>query len=415
MLPTSMPLRRMTGCPQVGTGIALLGVGDVGDHVGLVVAPDVDVAQVVALAVGARDQVRRAGDEVVDHDDRAVGADRRAVARLHPRGLDLLDRRRSDAAGRARRVHQLGLVDLVVAAHDGGQQPPVAGDEERGLGGPRRVDPEERRERRDGRRAGRGDLLEGERLLRRGLGPRDDRDLPVRGVAARLAQDEDVLAGRVQDHELVRQAAAHHADVGADRDRVEAEALEDPHVRPVLRPVAGVEAGLVAVAAVGVLHDELADADQPAARARLVAPFRLEVVDLHRRAGDTTSRCRRGARPTTSSWVIARTMSRPLRSLNRPSSGPMASYRPLARHTSAGMDDRHLHLLRADPVLLLADDLLDAVVDPLAQGQQRIDARPELADVAGALQQAMRGHLRIGGVVAERGEEQVGESHGRQG
>ena len=41
-----------------------------------------------------------------------------------------------------------------------------------------------------------------------------DRDLPVRGVAARVAQDEDVLAGRVEDHELVGQAAAHHPDVG---------------------------------------------------------------------------------------------------------------------------------------------------------------------------------------------------------
>ena len=47
------------------------------------------------------------------------------------------------------------------------------------------------------------------------------------------------------------------------------------------------------------------------------------------------------------------------------------------------MDDRHLHLLAADPVLLLADDLLDPLADPLAERQQRVDPRPELADVAG--------------------------------
>jgi hypothetical protein len=46
------------------------------------------------------------------------------------------------------------------------------------------------------------------------------------------------------------------------------------------------------------------------------------------------------------------------------------------------VDDRHLHLLGADPVLLLADDLLDALVDRDAERQQRVDARTELADVA---------------------------------
>ena len=74
---------------------------------------------------------------------------------------------------------------------------------------------------------------------------------------------------------------------------------------------------------------------------------------------------------------------------------------------SAGMDDRHLDLLAADRVLLLADHLLDAVVDPLAERQQRVDPGAELADVAGANEQSMRGHLDIGGVVAERGEEEV--------
>ena len=39
------------------------------------------------------------------------------------------------------------------------------------------------------------------------------------------------------------------------------------------------------------------------------------------------------------------------------------------------VDDRHLHLLAADPVHLLADDLLDPLVDPVAERQQRVDAR----------------------------------------
>ena len=134
------------------------------------VAPDVDVAVVEALAVRAGDEVRRARDEVVDDDDRVVRPDRRAVAGLHPGRLDLLDRRGPDAAGRLDRVAQLRLVDLVVAADDRGDEPAVAGHEERGLGRPLRADPEERGERGDRRRAGRRDLLERQRLLGGGLG-----------------------------------------------------------------------------------------------------------------------------------------------------------------------------------------------------------------------------------------------------
>ena len=77
------------------------------------------------------------------------------------------------------------------------------------------------------------------------------------------------------------------------------------------------------------------------------------------------------------------------------------------------MDDRHLHLLAADGVLLLADDLLDAVADALAERQQRVDPGAQLAQVARTQEQPMGRHLGIGGVVAERGEEQVGQAHGR--
>ena len=77
-----------------------------------------------------------------------------------------------------------------------------------------------------------------------------------------------------------------------------------------------------------------------------------------------------------------------------------------------GVHDRHLHLLAADRVQLLADDLLDALVDPEAERQQRVDAGAQLAHVPRPQQQAVGRHLRLGGVVAERREEQVGQAHG---
>jgi hypothetical protein len=82
----------------------------------------------------------------------------------------------------------------------------------------------------------------------------------------------------VEDHELVREAATHDAHVRADRDRVEAQPSEDPLVGLVVEAVRAVEPRLVGVDRVRVLHHELADADQPTARAGLVAELRLEVV-----------------------------------------------------------------------------------------------------------------------------------------
>ena len=238
------------------------------------------------------------------------------------------------------------------------------------------------------------------------LGLGHDRDLAVRGVVARLAQDEDVLAGRVEDHELVGLAAAHDPDVRGDDDRLETEPLEGPDVGAVLRLVAGVEAGLVAVGAVGVLHDELADADETAAGARLVAPLGLEVIDLLRELPPRPDDV--GEQQADDLLVGHRQDHVAAVAVLEPGQLRPDRVVAAARPPDVGrVDDRHLDLLAADRVLLLADDLLDPVVDPLAERQQRVDPGAELADVAGANEQSMRRHLGVGGVVAKRREEEV--------
>ena len=104
----------------------------------------------------------------------------------------------------------------------------------------------------------------------------------------------------------------------------------------------------------------------------------------------------------------------PVRSLNRASSGPDLVVAAALLPDLGRVDDRHLHLLAADPVLLLADDLLDALVDPLAERQQRVDPGAELADVAGPDEQPVRRHLGVGRVVAERREEELAQAHPRR-
>jgi hypothetical protein len=63
----------------------------------------------------------------------------------------------------------------------------------------------------------------------------------------------------------------------------------------------------------------------------------------------------------TSSWVMASAMSRPERSLNLPSSASICCQRPLSFHQVGRVDHRHQHLLTADRVDLLADDILNLI------------------------------------------------------
>ena len=104
--------------------------------------------------------------------------------------------------------------------------------------------------------------------------------LDVGGVAGR--QRDVVLARGARRHVLVGADAAHHPDVRLDPVPLEPDPVEDAVVGAAEALVVLVEAGAVAVEGVGVLHDELARAQQPGARPRLVAPLGLEVVEAER-------------------------------------------------------------------------------------------------------------------------------------
>ena len=174
--------------------------------------------------------------------------------------------------------------------------------------------------------------------------------------------------------------ATHDPDIGGDHDRLESQSLEGADVGIVLGLVADVEPGLVPVGAIGVLHDEFADTDQPATGARLIAPFGLEMVDLHRQLAvrlhdvgeeDTDDLLVRHGQDHVSAVAV-------LEPAEFRADRVIAAARP---PDIRWMDDRHLHLLAADPVLFLADDLLDSVADALAEWEERVDPRAELADI----------------------------------
>ncbi len=70
-------------------------------------------------------------------------------------------------------------------------------------------------------------------------------------------------------------------------------------------------------------------------------------------------------------------------------------------------DDRHEHLLAADAIHLLADDLHDVLVDPPAGRQPRPQPRAELADEAGPDHQLVRDRFRVGGRLTLGREEEL--------
>jgi hypothetical protein len=166
---------------------------------------------------------------------------------------------------------------------------------------------------------------------------------------------------------------------------------------------ADVQAGLVAVERVRVLHDELADTDQPPARPRLVPVLDREVVedlgelpialDLAGVEGDRLLVRHRKHEVAPGAILELEEFrdadaARPLPQLGRG-------------------QERHQHFLAADRVHLLADDLLDLAVDAPAQRQVRPDAGADLPDEAASDEQLVAHGLRVRGVVAQGRQEKL--------
>jgi hypothetical protein len=181
---------------------------------------------------------------------------------------------------RAQRLAQPQLVEVVIAPNQRGHRLAVGAVDE-GFHETLRRNPEELRDLLDGGHARSGHALEG--LL--GLVFRVGR---VRGglgliqagpVVARRAHQHDVLAGISGLHELVGIGAAHGGGIGLDHQEGAAAALEDAAIGAVHLRIGAGEVGLVAMERVGVLHHELAAADEPAAGARLVAELGLDLVE----------------------------------------------------------------------------------------------------------------------------------------
>ena len=228
-------------------------------------------------------------------------------------------------------------------------------------------------------------------------------DLEIGREVAVLAGDEGVLARPGRREEVDAELAAHDPALRLDVDRLDPAALEDLLVGRAVALEADPDAVLVAVERVAVLHHELAHPQEPAARAGLVPVLRLEVVPelrqlLVRLDLPRVERDRLLVREREDEVAVV----------------PVAHVEDLGDPDPAGRlpqlggrEHRHLHLLPADRVHLLADDLDDLLVDAPAQRHVRPQPGRDLADEAAAHEQLVADRLRVGGRVAQGRQEEL--------
>ena len=217
---------------------------------------------------------------------------------------------------------------------------------------------------------------------------------------------DEVFAGFGVDHELLRLRAAHGAGVGFDGEEVEAAAGEDAAVDGVVLFIGEVEASGVDIEGVGVLHEELADAQEAGFWAGLVAELGLDLIpDLGELLVAAELVAGNGGHDLFVSHGEAQVGALAVLEAEHvvAHAGPSSGLLPDLGGVDGGQEE-----LLADGVHLLADDGDDLINGALAEREVRVNAGAELADVAGAQQQLVAGDLGVGGGFTKGGNEELG-------
>ena len=240
------------------------------------------------------------------------------------------------------------------------------------------------------------------------LGNHGGDGLNVCRVAAR-GTHEGVLTdgGRVQ--ELFTAGAAHRAGLCGHNDNLQAQALKDALVGGTVSHVRLVQALVVNVEGVGVLHDELAAAQQTRAGARLVAVLGLNLVQVNRKVlvGGVQVLDQQsehflvgGCQQHVGTLTVLETEE--VVAVLIPAVSCLVGF--------AGQQCGEVNFLRANGIHLFTDDVLDLAQYLQAQGQPGVHAGGCAADVTGADQQLVAGDLSVYGVLAQSAHEEVGKA-----
>ena len=173
--------------------------------------------------------------------------------------------------------------------------------------------------------------------------------------------------------------------------------------------VDGPQSVVVDVEGVGVLHDELTPAKDARPRPRLVAVLRLDLVQQNREvlvaAVLPLHRQREELLVSGAEQVVV------LPAVLQPEDA-VAVFGPPVRGLVGGARKKRgeQDLLSADRVHLFAHDTFDLAEHPQTQRLPAVQAGSDRAHIARADQQLMAGDLGVGGVVAQRAQEEFGHA-----
>ena len=240
------------------------------------------------------------------------------------------------------------------------------------------------------------------------LGNHGGDGLNVCRVAAR-GTHEGVLTDRGRVQELFTAGAAHRAGLRGHNDNLQAQALENALVGGTVRHVRLVQALIVNVEGVGVLHNELAAAQQARAGARLIAVLGLNLVQVNRKVlvGGVQVLHQQGEHFLVGGGqqhvcTLAVLEAEEVIAVLVPAVGCFVGL--------AGQQCGEVNFLRTNGVHLFADDVLDLAQYLQAQGQPGVHAGGCAADVTGADQHLVAGDLSVYGVLAQSAHEEVGKA-----
>ncbi|MNZ43497.1 hypothetical protein D3C78_611000 [compost metagenome] len=367
----------------------------------------------LAVDVGAGREVVDQGDRAIDHaGDAEIQRAERAGTGTDG-GADLGLGGEHQRAGDLGQVGGLDLVQLVVAAHQQGDQGAFLGAvHHQGLDGLGDGHAELGDQLVDGlgiRGVDQTQFLAGgatRGFARDGLGLLD-----VGGVVGAVAEGDVVFAGLGQHVELVGAGAADGAGVGLHRTEVQAQAGEHVAVGLVHAVVGFLQRLLVEVEGVGVLHQEFAAAHQAEARADLVAELGLDLEEVDRQllVAVQLVACQVGddlfmGRADAELAIVAVLDAQQLGAVLLPAPGFLPQ---LGR-----LDRRHQHLEGAGGVHFLAHDVLHLAQHAQAHRQPGVQAGGELADHPGAQQQLVADDHGVGGGFFQGRDQILAGAHG---
>ncbi len=401
--------------------------GQVRHNIGLIIAAEVGIAQVIVHLVGPGHKVGADRHQVIHHQEHlvALDADGRTVARRSAHGVNLLHRGRAHAA-RVDGVGELGFIQFHVATQHSkdeavddlsclavGLRGAIhLGHEKDRLGCLIRANVQEVGQGGNGGGARRVHLFQRQLCARGRLRLAEGGYLAIGAVVTVVANNDRVLTNRQQRHKLVRHAAAHHAHIALHGNDIHACAAEDIEVGLVDVRVEGIQTRLVAIKRVRILHGELAHTNDAGARARLVAEFGLDLVE-HK--GKLAIAADNLLRHVGHDLFVRHAQHHvaPVAILEARHVITNLIPAPRLLPQFGGMHHRQRDFLAANRVHLLADDPFNFALDAQPQRQEIKDARSNLLDHACTHQQVMADHVGVGGGVSQCLEEEARHAHGR--